>query len=91
MDRAEQVAFSTSTKTYIEQMKLRPLFYSLTKLLCEAKPADPISTGALTHRIPHRASGRLETQETDLYNGLPVSAVFGDELQRRQQVQFQTD
>lgn len=42
MDKAEQVAYSTSTKAYIEQAKLRPLFHSLTKLLCEVQPADPL-------------------------------------------------
>jgi hypothetical protein len=34
MDKAEQVAYNNSTKKYIEQNKLRQLFYSLTKLLC---------------------------------------------------------
>ena len=51
MDRADQVAFSASTKAYIEQMKLRPLFSSFTKLLCETKPADPISIVVLTQSI----------------------------------------
>lgn len=43
MDKAEQVAYNNSTKKYIEQNKLRQLFYSLTKLLCQVQPADPIS------------------------------------------------
>lgn len=43
MDKSEQVAYNNSSKTYIEQNKLRQLFYSFTKLLCEVQPADPIS------------------------------------------------
>lgn len=48
MDRAEQVAYNNAAKSFAEQNKLRQLFYSLTKLLCQTQPDDPISTSILT-------------------------------------------
>lgn len=70
MDKAEQVAYNNASKVYIEQNKLRQLFYSFTKLLCSVQPADPISEYTLIQSFLSSISNHQRRGDLSTFKGL---------------------
>jgi hypothetical protein len=51
MEKSDQVEVSNTIKKYIDDNKIRQLFYGLTKHLAEVQPKDPICNSIINPRI----------------------------------------